>query len=507
MSPTAAPHAHERVVWRSPRVLSGGDAPGLLGFRSDDFMADLEASLSAVPPTTADHVAAPEHWSDTQPPLFAVPARPPHTLDDELKLYQPAHGRFYLVAAHLCCRRFGFPDRRLSDTESVGFVLRRVEPTGPAEVDPANPATFTELAWVPSGSGSWHSVSDRLAVATGEEVLPLVPTVHTVDGRRSRLLAGLVPVGARERYEARGRAVVAETTARAGDLLANPHKALLDGTVIDGFRQLEELRAEAAPLTADLSEMLFWSLLDLVDFIEQVAGDDVTTVADDRLGADAVTAPTAITWATIVKKVAAERADLRAPEPPSDELQGHLDAVRSLDLGALVTGLVGYRNALPEPVGAPLDDAADVPDPDPLRGLQYVARCVYRRTDCRTPRPEWVSAPSVPFRFASFFDPDAPARPVQISLPIDTSQGGLRAFPRNVSILVSKQLRAQMQQVKKIDEFDGKGSFDLGMLCSLSIPIITICALILLMLIVGILNIVFFWLPLFKICLPKPGGD
>ena len=41
------------------------------------------------------------------------------------------------------------------------------------------------------------------------------------------------------------------------------------------------------------------------------------------------------------------------------------------------------------------------------------------------------------------------------------------------------------------------------MICSLSIPIITICALILLMIIVSLLNIVFFWVPLFKICLPK----
>ena len=114
----------------------------------------------------------------------------------------------------------------------------------------------------------------------------------------------------------------------------------------------------------------------------------------------------------------------------------------------------------------------------------------------------------MPFRFASFFDPDAPARPVQISLPVDTSQAGLRAFPSNVSILVSKQLRAQMQQVKELDETRaGKQPFDLGMLCTLSIPIITICALILLMVIVALLNIVFFWMPLFKICLPKPGGD
>jgi len=48
---------------------------------------------------------------------------------------------------------------------------------------------------------------------------------------------------------------------------------------------------------------------------------------------------------------------------------------------------------------------------------------------------------------------------------------------------------------------DSQG-FDLGLICSFSIPIITICALILLMIIVQLLNIVFWWLPFFKICLP-----
>ena len=40
------------------------------------------------------------------------------------------------------------------------------------------------------------------------------------------------------------------------------------------------------------------------------------------------------------------------------------------------------------------------------------------------------------------------------------------------------------------------------MICQLSIPIITICALILLLIIVALLNIVFWWMPFFRICLP-----
>ena len=42
------------------------------------------------------------------------------------------------------------------------------------------------------------------------------------------------------------------------------------------------------------------------------------------------------------------------------------------------------------------------------------------------------------------------------------------------------------------------------MICSLSIPIITLCAFILLFIIVQLLNIVFWWIAFFKICLPIP---
>ena len=42
------------------------------------------------------------------------------------------------------------------------------------------------------------------------------------------------------------------------------------------------------------------------------------------------------------------------------------------------------------------------------------------------------------------------------------------------------------------------------MICSLSIPIITICALILLMIIVSLLDVIFRWLPYFIICFPLP---
>jgi hypothetical protein len=51
------------------------------------------------------------------------------------------------------------------------------------------------------------------------------------------------------------------------------------------------------------------------------------------------------------------------------------------------------------------------------------------------------------------------------------------------------------------DSVEGPG-FDCGGF-SLSIPIITICAMIILFIFLNLLNIVFWWLPFVKICFPK----
>ena len=123
-----------------------------------------------------------------------------------------------------------------------------------------------------------------------------------------------------------------------------------------------------------------------------------------------------------------------------------------------------------------------------------------------------MSDPSQPFQLASFFDSDAPARPVQVTLPVDTSPAALRKYDKGVAFLISDELQNQIQRVKSLKDLangnlDSSGSgleVQIGLICSFSIPIITICALILLLVIVIALNLVFFWLPFFKICFPLP---
>ncbi|HEX6660512.1 MAG TPA: hypothetical protein VF067_01410 [Sphingomicrobium sp.] len=156
----------------------------------------------------------------------------------------------------------------------------------------------------------------------------------------------------------------------------------------------------------------------------------------------------------------------------------------------------------------------------------FLIRFVHLNADCGPLHPPTLSRPSETFELASFFDPDAPARPVRITLPMDTSPAGLRKHARGTAFVLSNMLCGQVQRAKglglidlimqvlpwplhkDLDMGDGGGcednGVDIGMICSLSIPIITLCALILLLIIVFLLDFVFRWVPWLIMCFPVP---
>ena len=72
--------------------------------------------------------------------------------------------------------------------------------------------------------------------------------------------------------------------------------------------------------------------------------------------------------------------------------------------------------------------------------------------------------------------------------------------------MMSSELRNKVNSINKGmlkgDPPGADGTFNLGHICSFSIPIITLIAFILLMIIAILLNIIFWWLPLLKICFP-----
>ena len=113
--------------------------------------------------------------------------------------------------------------------------------------------------------------------------------------------------------------------------------------------------------------------------------------------------------------------------------------------------------------------------------------------------------PSKPFRVTGPLDPEA-ARPVAIQLPelSDLKRG----FARGVSFLTPKSLADKMAQIEPGLDFETKGKTNklqacLGISISFSIPIITICAMILLMIILNLLNFFLRWLPWAFLKLPR----
>ena len=220
--------------------------------------------------------------------------------------------------------------------------------------------------------------------------------------------------------------------------------------------------------------------------------------------------------------------DYIGPIPPEIDIPG----IDFAGLGGLqywqakidaITLLV--EKILPEPLAA-----ADWFAPRPAlsqRDGWFVIRCVYERPHCGPLFPAVVSAPTRLFQMAPFFDPDAPARPIRIPMPVDISPAGLRKFQKNTGFVISDMLCGKIKKIRKMSlgdlvlsvlpwpfhkdlpdpgdtgpcEKDGLG---IGMICSLSIPIVTLCALIILMIMVALFDLFFRWLPFLFLCLPLP---
>jgi hypothetical protein len=193
--------------------------PALLRFTSDAFMEELFTVLaSKTPEDLAKSVTPPEPGGAT------------------LKLYQPVHGQFHLVAASLVCQRPGLPDHPIDTTreEKASFVLRRV-------------VGDDELAWIPpidsSHPGSWQVVAHKDAITDKEELLALFPATFLEGDRRRRLHFGLVPTSSREMFHA------AEVT--------DPAKVTDDGEVVLKLEDKEASDAALAPKLGSRAGALF----------------------------------------------------------------------------------------------------------------------------------------------------------------------------------------------------------------------------------------------------------
>jgi hypothetical protein len=464
--------------------------PALLEFRSDDFMKDFLAAAGSKRPDGLRQVIA-----------QSKAGRP-------LKLFQPAHGNFYLTCASLCCRVPGFPDREVqkADGENTFFVLRKK-------------VNGSEYGWVTGDTNNgWQPVNGK-PIMDEEERLPLFPATT---GQSRNIFFGYVPVSSQQTYAAASTESPIETAdARLDELDAkfiNPINGQFVNTppAEPGLFGTSSFSAS----TAVVLRISIFLLLDLFEyFAEHLPEVASALLADPHANANATESALlsflgtqalggSLNLAQALAGVARKQSELDqagdsdlTQSPFNFSLADYRLNGVSLNTTLLKTRVQAALDSRPETLPPPVK----VPKLGQKAGDLYVLRYVYERPQC-DPAHQYVSQPTEQFELAPFFDPDAPGRPIRIGLPVDVSIGGLRKFPKNVAFMMSKELRNKMDSIHKGmlkgDPPGGEGSLNIGDICSFSIPIITLIAFILLMIIAILLNIVFWWLPLLKICFP-----
>jgi hypothetical protein len=662
-------------------------SPAILRFASDTFMDEYMALLENEPARLVNLVAQPETWrgpisstpEETKKiPTVArwlnrlrlasirqqtaslsisntglgasslIPSTGTTPTPPRLKLYQPAHQRYYLITSCLVCGRAGLPDRAVNPAlqERASFVVRRLFPPGGLNTGVALPAlddTWEEYALVTTQEAKgWQRIQKNSSLEAtlikGEEQLPLFAANFTEDdGRRRRLFAGLVPVGKREVY------MGAASKPQAGDPPpvdavpppVEPRMMLVWSQVTEPWKRLLE-RADAArimqktnplptdppeppssdePLTGDpltaavkalreqIQTISWYILLDFAKFLQDhlnpvwlvINGQAqpntlnsqqadlynalVGTTVDQNLKNDLTgnttypgpplrIVPPLYNSSDVPGNLSAALKLIVAEETKLESVQGSYDRDKEVPTGSgnpdpawplfifpfadsLRAGTLPPLTVAAEPTelqtnlkkldalsdliqaALPIEKTAPAPAlslaAQPVMDTRegwFVIRCVFERPECGPLDQNIVSEPTEAFQMASFFDPDAPARPIRIPLPLDTSPAGLRKFDKNTAFMISDMLCGQIDRMKgmtlgdlirsvlpwplhkDLSVPDGgpckSGGLEVGMICSLSIPIITICAMLLLFIIVFLLDIIFRWVPYFLICFPIP---
>jgi hypothetical protein len=111
------------------------------------------------------------------------------------------------------------------------------------------------------------------------------------------------------------------------------------------------------------------------------------------------------------------------------------------------------------------------------------------------------AGPSDPFRILPWWDGDGPATIIALPDPAN-----FKKMKPNVTFQVPPVLASLLRGDPKKTLSDGPSGSSIGVmwLCSFSIPIITICAFLVLGIFLSLFDLFFFWMAFIKICIPIP---
>lgn len=509
------------VIRLRPAQLPEGPLAPLLERRDVDFVSNIFAEL-----VTAEGRVA----------LRATEAR--SRVEDTLRLYRPVHRVFHVLLLEAYCERPGSPRLDPRRIHSAGLVIRRIDetedtrPVAAKRALPARAAAVRYQAWMQRSDGGrgWIAlggardealdpdpalrprtrsgnpeidrrlaamVDSRAGAAWAESVVTLFPAPPAVCQAVGRtLLIGVLPTGSVEESELAAQPAPAyerdEVASRIPPLLAaNPGRAippragllvtradagaadLVDfvdmlGKLVAGFGMLDEGDGPAALRTA----LQRFTVEDAGGATRKL-GDVIEAAANVLLFGQSGTFLMPLRWA----------------------------AISAADAGAIVTAVhaaANQRLAEIRPRQARFED-----DRARYRARAFVR--VRHEPDC-PPELVWSDYTET-FRIAPWWH-SGPNKPPVIALP-DLTLQNLREFKPNVAFKLPPRLFDMLQKNLPTKLLAGdikEGNVGLGIewICGFSIPIITLCAFIVLFIFLVLLNIVFWWLPFVRICIPIP---
>ncbi len=459
-----------------------------------------------------------------------------------LKLYQPVHRTFYVGMFEVNCELFNgaaYPRLDPADVESSGMVIRRLATAADGRLLRTYDGDYVYeawqhddnrvLGWVPLNHNTAENeldpdpalrdlftlgdpglderlpIAQRIAATWREDTSPLFTAPTDVcDASGKTVLYGVLPLASNEVSEA------PQPTAYDPDFVRSHMPLLLQGGAHDlpypGSWVSHNL-ADDPSLTSRQFMLLMQQLVIEFDVLGTTpaaqnlyaelnkiqlpldpggqqtirAGDFIAEAAPillEREGSDELPLPTfpmPYAWPTL----------------SANQVQRLQDRIQA----AMETRLAALR---------PGEGKFDQPN------RQYVIRAFVRvkQPDDCPPKLVWTEV-SAPFTIAPWHESgDQP--PIQVTLPNPFDRDTLRNLKPNVAFVMPDSLFNFLNNMDGQAILEGNGArpedtgFELAWLCGFNIPIITICAFILLYIILQLLNIIFWWLPFIKICIPFP---
>lgn len=513
-----AGHAH---FLRGVRFLGGGGAPSLLKRRDQEFIPSLLREVR----TEAGRAEARRTLATDR-----------DSKSSALRLWQPVHRVFHLAALELLCDEPGSPRANPRRIEGAGMVIRRLVQHRDADGNPvpidlkAPPSSHAVEGWLRDGDvvHGWEPLrgarqtqdsdpgrrqaplrAGHPAITAllrqrevdwdrwGETVVPLFTAPpDACEAAGATLLYGVLPLTSSERAEnageppradAEGIAAMIPPSLRPGtyslpavlkpDELPDDEAEqarfmarIADVSLLRGLGAFENT-PEAAALLAHLNAVGVWVQGDGKRQQTRRLGDVLQSAAAVFERDDAHSIGAAAEWTA---PAGAWQQELRRRMAPL--LNRRMDEM---------TANVGRF---------------DRP------GALYQVRAFVRVRQCEECPPVVVwSEPSEPFAIVPWYEAsDAP--PVRIPLP-EAKLSEMARLKPNVAFQVPASLQdalAGMKIKKPLEIGKGSAGITVDWICGFSIPLITLCAFIVLNIFLQLLNIIFWWLPFIKICIPIP---